>query len=53
MSTSCVDVCDVVIDRLTELGIDVGEDEDHEPILDGLYRVKFVLVEEPIPDFEI
>ena len=36
MGISCSDVCDEVIRRLIDLGIEVGEDEDHRPIMAGL-----------------
>lgn len=46
MSVSCPDVCDEVIRRLTALGIDVGQDEDHEPIFAGLDQCSLLKTED-------
>ena len=41
--TRCPDVCDVVIDRLLELGSELDtDDEDHDDILAALAQVEFV-----------
>lgn len=36
MGTSCIDVCNEVCSRLESLGFDLGDDEDHGPILAAL-----------------
>ena len=42
MPASCTEVCDEVIKRLIDLGFDLGDDEDHQPIFDALEKVEFV-----------
>ena len=38
MVNDCGDVCNEVICRLTALGFDLGDSEDHEPIFNALDR---------------
>ena len=42
MADTCNEVCDEVIRRLTGLGFDVGDDENHQPIFDALQKVTFI-----------
>ena len=52
MSASCPDVCDLVIDRLLQLGFELDtDDDDHGDILAALEEVAFV--RSPDPDKEV
>ena len=46
MNINCTDVCSDLVDRLGALGYDLGDDDDHLPILEALADVK---MERPVP----
>jgi len=45
----CRDVCDIVLQRLAEIGFDTCDDEDHTPVIEALDRIRFVRTEEKEP----
>ena len=41
--TDCVDVCNIVVERLYSLGFELGDDdESHDDILEALAEVEFI-----------
>lgn len=40
--TDCTDVCEIVIERLKNLGFTIVDEEDHTDVIDALGHVKFV-----------
>lgn len=47
MQTSCSDVCEIVHQKLNELGFKIDDnDEDHTDIIEALKKVRFVKVED-------
>lgn len=47
MQLSCSDVCEIVHQKLIELGFKINDsDEDHTDIIEALEKVRFVKVEE-------
>lgn len=43
--TDCIDVCDIVVERLHYLGFEINDDdESHDDILAALAEVEFVKV---------
>lgn len=39
MSGDCIDVCSEVLSVASDLGLDVGEDEDHEPVFEAMDKM--------------
>jgi len=47
MQPGCSDVCEIVQERLIELGFKIdGNNEDHADMIEALEKIKFVKVEE-------
>ena len=43
--TDCVDICNVVVERLYHLGFELGDDdESHDDILAALAEVEFIKI---------
>lgn len=47
MRPSCSDVCEIIHEKLNELGFKIDDsDEDHTDMIEALGKIRFVKVEE-------